>query len=134
MILLLCCIAILLHLLGMPWWCMLMVIAAVSFAKPVASGKSFVRGFLSMSIPWIVLCIWSSWLNDHILAARVAELFGLPHWSLLVLCTGLLGGILGGMTMLCAYFTLKLFATSSKNPLYLKNEPGGSLGARPVIM
>lgn len=134
MILLLCCIAVLLHLLALPWWCMLLVVFAVSFAKPVTARKSFGRGFLSLLITWVVLCSWSSWQNDNIMASRVAALFGLPHWSLLALCTGLLGGILGGMSALSGYFTLKLFATSSKNPLYLKKDPTGSLGASPVII
>lgn len=112
----------------------MLVITIISVIKPLPAGRSFLRGFLSICIPWILLCIWSSWLNDHILATRIAALLGLPHWSLLVIFAGVLGGILGGLVALSSYFTLKLFATSSKNPLYLKNEPGGSLGASPVIM
>ncbi|MGB8191593.1 MAG: hypothetical protein WCF67_06725 [Chitinophagaceae bacterium] len=104
MILLLCCVAILFHLLGLPWWIMFIVIFAVAFFKPVAGKRSFLRGFLSMFIAWFVLCIWSGIQNDHIMASRIASLLGLPNWILLVISTALLGGLTGGLSALAGNY------------------------------
>lgn len=104
MVLLLCCIAILLHLLGLPWWLSLVAIFAVAFLKPVEGRNAFVRGFLVLFISWFILCAWSGVQNNHIMAGRVALMFGLPNWWLLVLSTALIGGLTGGLAALAGSY------------------------------
>jgi hypothetical protein len=103
MLLLLCCLTIILHLLGLPWWCSLLCIAFISFVRPARPLGSFIRGFLSVFIPWAILCSWLSFQNNNILAARAAPLFFMPGWPLLILATALLGGLIGGVTGLWAW-------------------------------
>lgn len=100
MILLLCCITILLHLLGLPWWLALIGVFALSFVKPAAGKHLFLRGFLALFIPWLILCAWSGVQNNHILASRIASMLSLPNWLLLVLCAAALGGLVSGLAAL----------------------------------
>lgn len=87
-----------LHLLGLPWWVIVIIVFILSIVKPVSAGRSFLRGFFTLFISWAILCLWASWQNEHVLSSRVAGMLWLPHWSLLVLCTGLLGGLAGGLS------------------------------------
>jgi hypothetical protein len=104
MVLLLFCVAVLLHLLALPWWVVMAVIFAMSFLKPAGAWQTFRRGFLAVFITWLVLNAWASWQNDHILAARVGLLFGMPHWTLLVIASALLGGIAAGLAGMSGHF------------------------------
>jgi hypothetical protein len=100
MILLLCCIAVLLHLLALPWWLVLVAVFAAAFVKPAPAKHLFLRGFIAVFVPWLILCAWSGMQNNHILASRIASMFGLPHWLLLVVCSALLGGLISSLASL----------------------------------
>ncbi|MCO5945299.1 hypothetical protein [Mucilaginibacter flavidus] len=84
----------------LPWW----VIAIAAFLPALFIGKtparSFGAGFAAVFITWTVLALFKTVPNDNILATRVASLFQLPSWILLLLITALIGGIVGGMSAL----------------------------------
>jgi hypothetical protein len=94
----------------LPWW----IIAIAAFLAAFFIGKtpvqSFWSGFIAIFIGWTVLELFKSVPNDHILANRVATLFHLPSWVLLLLITSLLGGIVGGMSALSGVLLKRAFA------------------------
>jgi hypothetical protein len=47
--------------------------------------------------------------NENILATRVAHLFQLPHWGLVLLVTVLIGGLVGGMSALSGVLVKRVF-------------------------
>jgi hypothetical protein len=93
----------------LPWWFVAVIafVAAYFFSKK--PGKAFLSGFLAVFVAWILLALFKSIPNDNILATRVAKLMQLPNWILLLIVTGIIGGLLGGMAALSGALIRKSF-------------------------
>jgi hypothetical protein len=93
----------------LPWW----VVAIAAFLSAFFIGKtswqSFASGFGGVFLAWVGLALSKSIPNDHMLAKRVAQLFQLPHWTLILLITAIIGGLLGGMSALSGVLMKKVF-------------------------
>lgn len=84
-----------------PWWSIAIVafiVSALIRQRPVIS---FLGGFVGLFLLWSILSFYISISNDHILAHRISPLI-ITNDSpfLLVLTTGLIGGIVGGFAAL----------------------------------
>ena len=93
----------------LPWW----VVAIAAFSAAFFAGKTgkqaFLSGFLAVFIVWIVLALFKSIPNDHVLAKKVAELFHLPGWGYLLLITGVIGGLVSGFAALSGLLLKRAF-------------------------
>jgi uncharacterized membrane protein YhaH (DUF805 family) len=93
----------------LPWW----VVAIAAFSAAFFAGKTprqaFWSGFSAVFIVWIVLALFKSIPNNHILATKVAQLFHLPGWWLLLLITGIIGGLVSGLAALSGLLLQKAF-------------------------
>jgi hypothetical protein len=75
-----------------------------------ASGHAFWSGFGALALAWLALALLKSLPNENILATRVAHLFQLPHWGLLLLLvTVLIGGLIGGMSAMSGFLVKRVF-------------------------
>jgi hypothetical protein len=92
-----------------PWW----VAAIIAFVTALYAGKkpaqAFWSGFAAVFIVWVVLALFKSVPNNHVLASRVAVLFHLPGWTILLILTSLIGGLVGGMSALSGVLVRKAF-------------------------
>jgi len=93
----------------LPWWVVAIAAFVASFLIGKTSRQSFWSGFSAVFIVWTVLALFKSIPNDHILAKRVATLFHLPNWLLLLFITALIGGLVGGMSALSGVLLKKAF-------------------------
>jgi uncharacterized membrane protein YhaH (DUF805 family) len=93
----------------LPWWVVAIAAFLTAFLIGKTSGQSFWSGFSAVFIVWTVLALFKSIPNDHILAKRVATLFQLPNWLLLLFITALIGGLVGGMSALSGVLLKKAF-------------------------
>lgn len=84
----------------LPWWVIAVIAFLAAFFLGKTSGQSFLSGFGAVFFTWMILALLKSIPNDNILAKRVAQLFQLPNWILLLLITALIGGLVGGMAAL----------------------------------
>jgi len=93
----------------LPWWFVALIafVAAYFFSKK--PGKAFMAGFFAVFLAWSLLALFKSIPNDNILATRVAHLTQLPNWILLLIVTGLIGGLVGGMAALSGAMVRKSF-------------------------
>lgn len=86
-----------------PWW----IIIVIAFATCGFIGKTgkiaFWQSFLAIFALWIGYSLFKSLPNDNILATRVAAMFKVQMWWLLLLLTGLLSGLIAGISGLCGY-------------------------------
>jgi len=93
----------------LPWW----IVAVISFLTALFIGttakSSFWQAFVAVLIVWIVLALFKSVPNDHIMATRIAHLFHLPGWAYILLVTGVLGGLVGGMSALSGLLLKRAF-------------------------
>jgi hypothetical protein len=84
----------------LPWWMIAVIAFAAAYFLGKKPGLSFLSGFAAIFVAWIISALLKSIPNDNILAERVAKLFQLPNWILLLLVTALIGGLVGGMSAL----------------------------------
>lgn len=93
----------------LPWW----IVAIISFLTALIIGttakSSFWQAFIAVLIVWIVLALFKSIPNDHIMATRIAHLFHLPSWGYILAVTGILGGLVGGMSALSGLLLKRAF-------------------------
>ncbi|MFN0293295.1 hypothetical protein [Pedobacter helvus] len=86
-----------------PWW----TIIVISFATCGIIGKtgkiSFWQPFFAIVILWTGMALYKSVPNNHLLATRVAEMFGLKVWLAIVAVTALIGGLVAGISGYCGY-------------------------------
>ena len=93
----------------LPWWAAAIIafLAATYWGKRPA--QVFLAGFAALFIAWVILALIKTIPNENILATRVAHLFHLPAWILLLVVTALIGGLVGGMAALSGVLVKKAF-------------------------
>ena len=89
----------------LPWW----GIAVASFISAIVvyqkAGFAFLSAFFGLFLLWSTLAFWIDTKNESILSMRVAELLGIGNNSfLLILITGMIGGLVGGIAALPGSF------------------------------
>lgn len=89
----------------LPFWSAGLVaflVAVFIYQKP---GMAYLSGFVSVLLLWALLAWWIDAQNDSILSTRMATLFPLGGSSaLLILITGIVGAIVGGLSALSGSF------------------------------
>lgn len=82
----------------LPWWTSILVALGVELVLGKAGKDAFFSGFYGISIPWMILAAYIDIKSDSVLTVRILQLFKLPQFSIiLIILTGLLGGISGGV-------------------------------------
>lgn len=100
----------------LPWW----IIVIISFATCGLIGKT---GKISLWAPFFsILCLWTgmalfkSLPNNNILAGRVAEMFSVQTWWLILTITALLGAFVAAISGYCGYhFRKAVLVTKNKS-------------------
>jgi hypothetical protein len=93
----------------LPWWMVAIIAFLATLFLDKTSGQSFWSGFGGVFAAWVILALIKSIPNDNMLAQRVAKLFQLPNWILILLVTALIGGLVGGMSALSGVLVKKAF-------------------------
>lgn len=95
-----------------PWW----VIAPVAFVccllKARSAYSAFVIAFLAVFVLWFVTASILSIQNNHILATRISQMFGLGSdnysWILIALLTSAIGGLVAGFAGISGFLIKRL--------------------------
>jgi hypothetical protein len=81
------------------------LVAVFIYQRP---GMAYLAGFVSILLLWVLLAWWIDAQNDSILSKRIATLFPLGGSSfMLILITGIVGGIVGGLSALSGNYLRK---------------------------
>lgn len=94
-------LAILLQLI-FPWWTVMVAAFIISLFYNQSARYAFLNGFTGIFTLWLIWSVSISYLNEGVLSARLAELLMLPHSTLAILVTALIGGVCGGFAALTA--------------------------------
>ncbi|MCY1540774.1 hypothetical protein D9M68_764330 [compost metagenome] len=99
----------------LPWW----VIVVLAFSTCGLIGKtakiSFWQPLIAILLLWVGMALYKSIPNHHMLANRVAEMTGVKLWYVVLILTGILGGLVAGISGLCGYYFRKaVIATKNK--------------------
>jgi hypothetical protein len=80
------------------WWTAVIIALVIELALGKRNSTAFFSGFYGVAIPWMILATYIDIKSESILSVRILELFKLPQYSfLLIVLTGLIGGIMGGV-------------------------------------
>lgn len=85
----------------LPWWTIAVCAFIVSVLILQQPLRAFLAGFLGVFLLWVIFSLLIDAANNHILSHKIASIFplgGIPF--LLILITGFIGGLVGGMAAL----------------------------------
>ena len=93
----------------LPWWAFAVAALAISAFIPQKPGMAFLSGFLALFLLWGLLALGIDLPNKSILSSRIAQVLPLGGSSLLlILVTGFIGALVGGMAALTGSFLQKM--------------------------
>lgn len=84
----------------MPWWIVAVVAFVLGFALFDKGLQAFFSAFSAVFLLWSIYALVIDVRNEHILSARIAQLFHLPNSIVLILVTGFVGGLVAGFSAL----------------------------------
>jgi len=88
-----------------PWWSIAIAAFIVALLVNQKAGMAFVSAFFAMLLLWSGLAWWINVNNENILSLKIAELLGIGNNTfLLVLITGIIGGLVGGLAAMSGSF------------------------------
>lgn len=91
-----------------PWWLFVVPSFIVALAIQQTPGKSFLSGFLGLFLLWVALAVLKDTANEHLLSTKVAQILPLAgSYIMLILVTGLVGGLVSGFAALTASYLRK---------------------------
>ena len=81
----------------LPWWCFAITSLLVAVLVHQSAGKAFLSGFLGVFLLWAGLAWWIDMKNNGVLSKKIAQVLPLGgNGLLLILVTGLIGGLVAG--------------------------------------
>lgn len=100
----------------LPWW----IIIIISFVTCGLIGKTgkiaLWAPFFAILLLWTAIALFKTLPNDNILAMRVAQMFGIQAWWLILVLTALLGAFTAGVSGFCGYHFRKAVLVTKTNP------------------
>ncbi len=84
----------------LPWWGIAITGLALGFQFKPGLGKAFVNGFLALFLLWGGQAVYTHFANEGILSTRIAEMLQVGSPWLVILATGLIGGLVSGLAVL----------------------------------
>ena len=79
-----------------PWWSIAVVAFLVGFVVNESAGKSMVYGTLAMTVLWSLYAAFLNNANEGLIGSSIAQMIG-TNSGLLMVYTGLIGGLVSGM-------------------------------------
>lgn len=90
----------------LPWWCVVPVCFLLAAWRGASGGRAFLAGLLGAGLSWWLPAVWLNMHGAERLAQRLATLLPLGGSApLLVLLSGLIVGVVGGLAALSGAWT-----------------------------
>ena len=100
-----------------PWWSIAIAAFIVAALIPQKPFLNFIAAFLSITLLWCGLAFFISNNNHHILAHKVSlMILKIDNPYLLILITGIVGGLVAGFAATSAGFLRKKKVVSKQYP------------------
>ena len=81
----------------LPWWSLVICAAITAMALNLSKAAAFWGGFVAISLLWMLVATLIEVKTNAILSSKIGPLLGFQSSIWLILFTGLLGGIVGGL-------------------------------------
>jgi hypothetical protein len=87
------------------WWVYGIAALLVALLVPQGAGRAFLSGFIGVFLLWAGIAWWIDMKNNGVLSARIASLLPLGgNGYLLILVTGIVGGLVAGFAAMSGSF------------------------------
>lgn len=100
----------------LPWW----IIVIISFATCGLIGKtgkiSLWAPFFAILLLWTGMALFKSFPNENVLASKIAVMFGVRAWELILVLSALLGAFVAGLSGYCGYHFRKAVLAIKASP------------------
>jgi hypothetical protein len=81
----------------LPWWTIGICAAVIAMGLTLNKITAFLGGFTAISLLWMIVATLIDVRTNAILSTKIAPLLGFQSSTLLILLTGLVGGMVGGL-------------------------------------
>ncbi|WP_031529026.1 hypothetical protein [Dyadobacter crusticola] len=98
-----------------PWWVVAIVPFAVHLWWPTAAFKSFWISFLAICVLWVGYGYYFHLISNGAISDRIAQIFFLPDGLLLLLVSGVIGGLVGGFGGLSGSLIRDIFVRNTES-------------------
>jgi hypothetical protein len=99
----------------LPWW-ICVVVAFATCGLIAKTGKiALWSPFFAIALLWIGVALFKSIPNQNMLAGKVAEMFTVKSWWLILIITGTLGGFVSAISGFCGYHFRKAILVKKPN-------------------
>jgi len=99
-----------------PWWIIIPIVMVCCGLKANSVTSAFLSSFIAIFILWLLMSVFLSFQNDHILANRVGEMLGLKlysyNWLLVALISTLPGAITAGFAGASGFLLRRVFSNN----------------------
>lgn len=102
----------------MPWWSIIWCAAIVSFIVPGSNFNAFLSGFLGVGLLWLVTAWKIDVETNSIMSSKIVQLFPIDDASMLIIFTGFLGALVGGLSAITGNSFKQIFIKKKKESLY----------------
>jgi len=93
----------------LPWWSIAIIAFLIGLVLKNRAFLSFLGGFTAISSLWMIVAAIIDVKTESILSTKIAPIFHLSHPILLILLTGFIGGLVGGISALAGTQLSKLW-------------------------
>ena len=100
------------------WWTAMSIAFLVCYISPSSGLNAFVAGFLGVGIVWMGHAWNMDVLNESAFSTTVGEIMNISDPILLVIASGLIGGLAGGFASLSGTSIRALFVKPKQRSLY----------------
>lgn len=87
----------------LPWWIVVVISFAVCGLISKTAKISLWSPFFAILLLWGGMAFYKSYLNEHLLAGKIALVFGLSAWWQILTATALVGAFVSGVAGLCGF-------------------------------
>ncbi len=89
----------------LPWWSIVIAAFIVALIVRQKAGIAFLSAFCGLLLLWSGLSLWIDAKNESIFSAKIGVLLGIGNNSfLLILITGIVGGLVAGFAAMSGSF------------------------------
>lgn len=103
-----------------PWWSVVICALVVAIGFDLNKITAFLGGFVAVSLLWMLVATIIDVKTNAILSNKIALLLGLQSTTSLILLTGMIGGIVGGLGALSGQQIRTLLKKEEQERVYKK--------------
>ncbi len=99
----------------LPWWVVIIICFTTCSLIAKTAKIAFWSPFFAILLLWLTVTLFKSLPNNNVLATRIAEMFSLKLWWLVLLVTVFLGGLVAAISGCCGYHFRKAILVKKIN-------------------